>query len=66
MDISSEAQNIQDNNSQTTLCSRRRKTKVWILGHLRRRNKISFGGHTETKCGAETEAKIIQRDCLTL
>jgi hypothetical protein len=29
--------------------------------HLRRGNKIPLGGHTETKCGAETEAKIIQR-----
>jgi hypothetical protein len=28
---------------------------------LRRGNKISLGGHTETKCGAETEGKTIQR-----
>jgi hypothetical protein len=27
---------------------------------LRRRNKISMGGDTETKYGAETEAKTIQ------
>jgi hypothetical protein len=28
---------------------------------LRRGNKISMGGVTETKCGAETEGKAIQR-----
>jgi hypothetical protein len=28
---------------------------------LRRRNKIAMGGYTETKCGAETEGKTIQR-----
>jgi hypothetical protein len=28
---------------------------------LRRGNKISMRRHTETKCGAETEAKAIQR-----
>jgi hypothetical protein len=28
---------------------------------LRRGNKIPMGGDTETKCGAETEGKIIQR-----
>ena len=28
---------------------------------LRRRNKILMGGNTETKCGAETEGKAIQR-----
>jgi hypothetical protein len=28
---------------------------------LRRQNKISMGGDTETKCGAETEGKAIQR-----
>jgi hypothetical protein len=28
---------------------------------LKRRNKISMGGVTETKCGAETEGKTIQR-----
>jgi hypothetical protein len=28
---------------------------------LRRGNKIPMGGDTETKCGAETEAKTIQR-----
>jgi hypothetical protein len=28
---------------------------------LRRRNKISMGGDTETKCGAKTEGKTIHR-----
>jgi hypothetical protein len=28
---------------------------------LTRRNKILMGGDTETKCGAETEGKAIQR-----
>jgi hypothetical protein len=28
---------------------------------LRRGNKIPIGGDTETKCGAETEGKTIQR-----
>jgi hypothetical protein len=28
---------------------------------LRRGNKILKGGNTETKCGAETEGKAIQR-----
>jgi hypothetical protein len=28
---------------------------------LRRGNKILMGGNTETKCGAETEGKAIQR-----
>jgi hypothetical protein len=28
---------------------------------LRRGNKITMGGDTETKCGAETEGKAIQR-----
>jgi hypothetical protein len=28
---------------------------------LRRENKIPLGGDTETKCGAETEGKTIQR-----
>jgi hypothetical protein len=28
---------------------------------LRRGNKIPIGGDTETKCGAETEGKAIQR-----
>jgi hypothetical protein len=28
---------------------------------LRRGNKIPLGGHTETKCGAESEGKAIQR-----
>jgi hypothetical protein len=28
---------------------------------LRRGNKIPTGGNTETKCGAETEGKAIQR-----
>jgi hypothetical protein len=28
---------------------------------LRRGNKILMGGDTETKCGAETEGKAIQR-----
>jgi hypothetical protein len=28
---------------------------------LRRENKILKGGNTETKCGAETEGKAIQR-----
>jgi hypothetical protein len=28
---------------------------------LRRGNKILMGGNTETKCGAETEGKNIQR-----
>ena len=28
---------------------------------LRRGNKILTGGNTETKCGAETEGKAIQR-----
>ena len=28
---------------------------------LRRGNKIPMGGDTETKCGAETEGKAIQR-----
>jgi hypothetical protein len=28
---------------------------------LRRRNKIPMGGYTETKFGAETEGKTIQR-----
>jgi hypothetical protein len=28
---------------------------------LRRGNKITMGGGTETKCGAETEGKAIQR-----
>jgi hypothetical protein len=28
---------------------------------LRRANKIPMGGDTETKCGAETEGKAIQR-----
>jgi hypothetical protein len=28
---------------------------------LRRGNKIPMGGVTETKCGAETEGKAIQR-----
>jgi hypothetical protein len=28
---------------------------------LRRRIKIPMGGYTETKCGAETEGKAIQR-----
>jgi hypothetical protein len=28
---------------------------------LRRRNKVLMGGNMETKCGAETEGKAIQR-----
>jgi hypothetical protein len=28
---------------------------------LRRRNKIPMGGDTGTKCGAETERRVIQR-----
>ena len=31
------------------------------LVFLRRGNKILMGGDTETKCGAETEGKTIQR-----
>ena len=37
----------------------KRKAKVWVL--LRRGNKIPIGGDTETKCGAESERKTIQR-----
>ena len=39
---------------------------VDTLPLLRIGNKTPMEGVTETKCGAETEAKIIQRDCLTL
>ena len=34
---------------------------VVALVLLRRGNKILMGGDTETKCGAETEGKTIQR-----
>ena len=34
---------------------------VGTLVLLRRGNKIHMGGVTETKCGAETEGKTIQR-----
>jgi hypothetical protein len=34
---------------------------VSALVLLRRRNKILMGGNLETKCGAETEGKAIQR-----
>jgi hypothetical protein len=34
---------------------------VDTLVHLRRGNKILTGRNMETKCGAETEAKAIQR-----
>jgi hypothetical protein len=34
---------------------------VGALVLLRRGNKILTGGNTETKCGAETEGKAIQR-----
>ena len=45
--------------SQTTNQSRRRKTKVWILGSflLRMGNKIPMEGVIETKFGAEMEGK---------
>jgi hypothetical protein len=40
----------------------RRKTKVWIRRILLRRgNKILMEGVTETKFGAETEGRTIQR-----
>jgi hypothetical protein len=34
---------------------------VYALVLLRRGNKILMRGNTETKCGAETEGKAIQR-----
>ena len=34
---------------------------MWIAVPLRRLNKIPMEGHTETKFGAETEGKVIQR-----
>jgi hypothetical protein len=48
-------------NSQTTWSSRRVKTKVWVLPYLLDRGKILMGANMETKCGAETEGKAIQR-----
>jgi hypothetical protein len=39
-----------------------KKTKVWVLqSFLERGTKYSQEGIIETKCGAETEGKAIQR-----
>jgi hypothetical protein len=63
MDISPDSWNTQDN-SQTTLPSRRRNTKVWIFwSFLEGRTKCSWDSShdTEMNYGAETEGKAIQK-----
>jgi hypothetical protein len=40
---------------------KKKEDKVWILPSFLEERKISMGGDTETKCGAETEGKAIQR-----
>jgi hypothetical protein len=64
VDISPEAQNTADtihrpNEDQEE--GRLKYPSIDTSVFLRRESKISMGGDAETKCGAETEGKTIQR-----
>jgi hypothetical protein len=48
-------------NSQTMKLKKKEDQSVDTSALLRKGNKIPMGGVTETKCGAETEGKAIQR-----
>ena len=59
MDISPDAQNTQDIIHMKLKKKEHQSADTSIL--FRRGNKIPKEGVTETKCGAETEGRIIQR-----
>jgi hypothetical protein len=61
VDISSETQNTQHVFTNHMKFKKKEDQRVNTLNLLRRRNKISMEGVTETKCGAETEGMTIQR-----
>ena len=59
MDISLKAQNIQDKIHRPN--EAQEEGKGWILrSFLEGETEYPLGGDTETKCGAETEGKVIQ------
>lgn len=59
VDLSPEAPNTQDTIYRPH--EAQEVQSVETSNFLRRGNKIPMGGATETKCGAETEGKAIQR-----
>ena len=62
MDIILEARNTQDTIHRPNEAQEEGRPKSMdTLVLFRRGNKIPTGGNTETKCGAETEGKAIQR-----
>jgi hypothetical protein len=61
VDIIPEAQNTQDKINRPNEVKRMEGQSVNTSVLLRSGNKIPMGRDTETKCGAETEGKIIQR-----
>ena len=61
MDIRPEAQNTKIKFTDDWKLKKKEDQSVDTLVLLRMENKMSMGGDTETKCGAETEGKAIQR-----
>jgi hypothetical protein len=63
VDISPEARNTQDIIHRPYEAQEKVRPKCGVdaLVLLRRGNKILMGGNMETKCGAVTEGKAIQR-----
>jgi hypothetical protein len=61
VDISPEAQNIQDRIGKHKKLKKKEERSVDTSVLYRRGNKIPMEGVTETKCGAETEEMTIQR-----
>jgi hypothetical protein len=61
VDISPEVQNNQDTIHRTKEAQEEGRPSMDTSVFLRRGNKMPMGGDTETKCGAETEGKAIQR-----
>jgi hypothetical protein len=61
VDISPEAQNTQDTTSKHMKLKKKEDQSVDTLILLRRENKISMEGVTETKFRTETEGMTMQR-----
>jgi hypothetical protein len=61
MNISPKAQNTQNTTHRPHEAQKEGWPKCGYFGLLRRGNKIIMGGNTETKGGADTEGKAIQR-----
>jgi hypothetical protein len=61
MDISPEARNTQDIIHRPNEAQEEGRPKCGYFVTFKMGNKIPMGEDTETKCGAETEGKTIQR-----